>query len=192
MIAATAIALGLGSVVTAPASASLINVDFTGGGVTADVTLNVVGGQAISGTGALTDSAIGSGPLSMSLVTLTTLNVHNLGGGGLSYRFGGGTDLIGDTSMPISSNGLVFSVATPSTPNLQLGANIWWNGGESYTLFLAGNSLTQGGPIVYQGINGSVAISAVPLPGALPLFGAALIGLGAYGRRRAKKASVAV
>lgn len=35
----------------------------------------------------------------------------------------------------------------------------------------------------------SVSVSAVPLPGALPMFGAALVGLGGLAKRRAKKAA---
>jgi hypothetical protein len=33
------------------------------------------------------------------------------------------------------------------------------------------------------------AVSAVPIPGALPLFGSALIGIGALARRRTKKSA---
>ena len=43
----------------------------------------------------------------------------SLGGGNLSYRFGGGTDLIGDTAIPVDFMGPVFSVAT--SPNLDVG-----------------------------------------------------------------------
>jgi hypothetical protein len=182
-----AIAIGLAATSIGSAQASTIDVDFSGGGVTADLVLNVVGGQAISGTGVLTDSAISATAMSMSLVTLSTPTVSNLGGGGLSYRFGGGTDLIGDTSVPIDGDGLVFKVATPSSPALQLGANLWSNGGSSYTLFLAGNSLTGNGPIVYDPINGTASVSAVPVPAALPLFGSAVFGIAVAARRRVKK-----
>ena len=36
---------------------------------------------------------------------------------------------------------------------------------------------------------GNVSVSAVPLPAALPMFGAALVGLGGLARRRAKKSA---
>lgn len=38
-------------------------------------------------------------------------------------------------------------------------------------------------------VNGTFAVSAVPIPAALPLFGSVLAGLGAYGWRRAKKSA---
>src|ERR1700689_881071 len=92
---------------------------YTDGTLTATGTLDVSGTQALSGTGTVntTNGAL-SGPESLTLVTLSTPTVNNLGGGTLSYRFVGGTDLICDTvfnsSDPwVSTNGLVFLVGGP-------------------------------------------------------------------------------
>ena len=88
----------------------------------------------------------------MTLVTLSTTHVHDLGGGSLSYRFGGGTDLIGDTTAPIDGSGLVFSVNT--NPDLDVGFNLWSNNDGSFTGFIAGNSPAASQPIIYLGETG--------------------------------------
>ena len=77
----------------------------------------MVGGQAVNGSGELW-SSYWTGPAPMTLVNLSTTGVHDLGGGSLSYRFGGGTDLIGDTVAPIDGSGLVLTVNT--NPNLDV------------------------------------------------------------------------
>jgi PEP-CTERM motif len=170
-------------VLGAPAQASVIDFTFTGFGTSASGTLDIVGGQAIGGSGTI------SNPYSsdtLTLVTLSTPLVHDLGSGNLSYRFGGGTDLIGDTTFPIDSNGLVFIVNTPANPGLDLGFNIWSNGDGSYTGFLAGNSPTQGGPIIYDQFSVDAAFTAaVPEPStwAMMLLGFAGLGFMAYRRK---------
>jgi hypothetical protein len=156
---------------------SIYDWTFTGGGVTASGTLDVSGGQAVSGTGTIAGGGL-SGSESLTLVTLSTPGVNNLGGGNLSYRFGGGTDLIGDTvynsSAPyVDSNGLVFLVGGPGST----GFNLWSTGATSYTGFLASTSL-------YEGVGGTMTSTPVPLPAALPLFLFGVAALGALGRRR--------
>lgn len=165
------------------ANAAMYYFDFSASGVTATGTLDVVGGQAISGTGLITDPSFWTGADPMTLVTLSTPGVNNLGGGNLSYRFGGGTDLIGDTVFPIDGNGLVFTVANSSNPSLDLGFNIWSNGGGSYTGFLAGN----GG--IYNGYNGTF-VSSVPEPATWVMMMLGFAGLGIAGFRRTKKSNV--
>ena len=93
------------------ASATIEEFQFNSADVTASFSIDVVGGQAVNGGGELL-SRYWTGPASITLVTLSTLAVHDLGGGSLSYRFGGGTDLIGDTAAPIDGSGLVFTVNT--------------------------------------------------------------------------------
>ena len=79
--------------------------------ITASFSLDVIGGEAVNGGGELW-SPYWTGPAAMTLVTLSTTDVHDLGAGSLSYRFGGGTDLIGGTTAPIDASGLVFTVNT--------------------------------------------------------------------------------
>lgn len=175
------------------ANATTYAFNFTGsdgaGTATAVGTLDVVGGQAVSVTGTLR-SEFWTGADALTLVTLGTPGVNNLGGGNLSFRFGGGTDLIGDTAFPLDSQGLVFSVANPSNPALDLGFNLWSNGGASYTGFLAGNSPTLGGPIIYNSYNGAFTVSAVPEPSTWAMLMLGFAGLGFAGYRRSKARSV--
>ena len=167
-IIASAVVAGAVLVSFGPAaSATTYSFNFSadGGLVAASGTLDVSGGDATAGTGVLY-SPFWSGAETITLVTLSTPGVHDLGGGNLSYQFGGGTDLIGDTAFPIDGNGLVFLVSGPNNT----GFNIWSNGSSSpYTGFLASDTL-------YNGYNDGVfTASAAPVPG--PIVGAGLPGL---------------
>jgi len=182
LLAAVCICLVAGPTISA--ADTVYDWTYTDGTLSASGTLDVSGGQAISGTGTVntTNGAL-SGPESLTLVTESTPGVNNLGGGGLSYRFGGGTDLIGDTTFNssdpwVSSNGLVFLVGGPGDNGL----NIWANSsspGGSYTGFLAGTAN-------YEGTSGTftAVLAPVPLPAALPLLLSGIGGLGAMVRRR--------
>ena len=189
-LAASAIALGIAFAANAASSASY-EVDFSGsdarGAVTAQMFLNVVGGQVISGTGSITTGVQGSegwGTAGMTFLSSPTLST--------TYRFSGGTDLFqDDNAFPIDGNGIVFNVGTPVQDGFRQtggGFAIWSVGGDNYQAGLF--DFVNGGH-EYEVIGGSATVSAVPLPAALPLFGAAVVGLGWYGRRRAKKATAA-
>ena len=78
------------------ANATPLAFSFSSPGLNAAGLLDVIGNQAVSGTGTITGTSI-SGTQTLTLVTLATPGAHDLGGGRLSYRFGGGTDLLGDT-----------------------------------------------------------------------------------------------
>ncbi len=157
------------------ANATVEGFKFESADITAIFSFDVTGGQAVSGTGTLL-SPYWSGGDPMTLVTLSTPNVHNLGSGVLSYRFGGGTDLIGDTAVPIDSWGPVFIVNT--RPNLDVGFNVWLIGGNSYMGFIAGNA-----PI-YLGENGSVGSIPEPATWAMLGIGFAALGFAGYRARR--------
>jgi hypothetical protein len=124
----------------------------------------------------------------MTLVTLSTMDVHDLEEGSLSYRFGGGTDLIGDTAAPIDGSGLVFVVN--ANPNLDVGFNLWSNNNGSYTGFIAGNSPAAGQPIIYLGETG--ALTAVPEASAWAMMLAGFGGLGFAAFYRSRRRSVSV
>jgi PEP-CTERM motif len=165
------------------ASAAVEEFQFNSADITATFSIDVVGGQAVNGGGELW-SPYWTGPSSMTLVTLSTTDVHNLGGGSLSYRFGGGTDLIGDTAAPIDGSGLVFAVNT--NPDLDVGFNLWSNNDGSFTGFIAGNAPAAGQPIIYLGETGAVASAAVPEAStwAMMLAGFGGLGFAAFYRSR--------
>jgi hypothetical protein len=172
---------------SAPARASIIDFTITGDGVTATGTLDIEGGQAVSGSGSLSAPY---GADTLSLLTFSSPGVNDAGNGNFSYRFGGGTDLIGDTAFPIDGNGLIFAVSTPSDPGLDLGLNIWSTGGQTYAAFVAGNALPGAPPadIIYQQINDvSVTFTAaVPEPStwAMMILGFCGLGFMAYRRKQ--------
>jgi PEP-CTERM motif len=169
------------------ASAAIEEFQFNSADITATFSMDVVGGQAVNGSGELW-SPYWAGPSSMTLVTLSTTDVHDLGGGSLSYRFGGGTDLIGDTAAPIDGSGLVFSVNT--NPNLDVGFNLWSNNDGSFTGFIAGNSPAGGQPIIYLGETGAVASAAVPEASTWAMMLAGFGGLGFAAFYRSRRTSI--
>ena len=171
----------------AMASAAIEEFQFNSADIAAKFSLDVVGGQAVSGGGELS-SPYWTGPAAMTLVTLSTTDVHDLGGGSLSYRFGGGTDLIGDTAASIDGWGPVFTVNT--NPNLDVGFNVWNNGNGTYTGFIAGNSPAAGQPIIYLGETGAVALTAVPEASTWAMMLAGFGGLGFAAFYRSRRSSV--
>ena len=82
------------------------------------------------------------------------------------------------TSSPFSS--LLLSGITPGSLPIGSGDDIWIYG------VLPGNP----GYELVENISASVRVSAVPLPAALPLFGAALAGFGGLGWWRKRKTTV--
>jgi hypothetical protein len=85
-------------------SGSLDGYDYTG-----TLSLDVSGGQAVSGTGTLSIVGLNKAPL--VLITASTLGDENAPGVG--FRSNGGTDYFDlDQAYPISTNGLLFDVGT--------------------------------------------------------------------------------
>lgn len=183
LLAAAAVAAAL--LAPGMASAATEEFRFNSTDITASFSVDMVGGQAVDGSGELW-SRYWTGPAAMTLVTLSTTDVHDLGGGSLSYRFGGGTDLIGDTAAPIDGSGLVFAVNT--NPNLDVGFNLMNNGDGSYTGFIAGDSPAAGQPIIYLGETG--ALTAVPEASTWAMMLAGFGGLGFAAFYRSRRSSV--
>jgi hypothetical protein len=181
------IAAAVVAVPTMVSANSIYDWSYVDSAVSATGTLEVGGGQALNGTGTITSATYLGGTQSLTLVTLSTTNVHDLGGGHLSYRFGGGTDLIGDTTFNsgdpwLSDWGLVFTVGGSGNN----GFNIWADSasaGGSYTSFLAGNTNYRQGSGAF-----TATLAPVPLPAALPMLLSGLGGFGALARRRRKSA----
>ena len=185
LLVATAVAGAL--LAPSMASAAIEEFRFNSADIAAKFSIDVVGGQALNGGGELW-SSYWAGPATMTLVTLSTTNVHDLGAGFLSYRFGGGTDFIGDTAAaPIDDSGLVFTVNT--NPNLDVGFNLWNNGDGSYTGFIAGNPLTDGQPIY---LSERSALTAVPEASTWVMMLAGFGGLGFAAYRKAHSARTAL
>jgi hypothetical protein len=161
------------------ASASTVTLDVTGtitdvGNFTADVVLDVVGGQAISGTGSINILGMSSTPL----VLITPSTPGNEGSGGsVAFRDNGGTDIgYTDTAYPLI-NGLLFDVGT---------ATASWG---QYPLFAFGSdwSLFSGkvAGTYYYDESGTVSVAAVPEPStwAMMILGFAGVGFMAYRRK---------
>jgi hypothetical protein len=163
---------------TQAANASTVNFEFSGYGSSASGTLDVVGGVVQSGSGTISAPYANN---TLTLVTLATPGVTDAGGGTFSYRFGGGTDLIGDNILPLTGNGLVFIVNTPDYPGLDLGFNIWGNPDGSFTGFLAGNGVYTSFPI--QATFTTVAAVPEASTWAMLILGFAGIGFMAYRKR---------
>jgi hypothetical protein len=169
-----------------PATASTLTEDFSGslGGdaVSGSIALDVVSGQALSGTGTFT----GFGLIDVPIVLITTSTPGNEYSapplGPVGYRDNHGTDLFGaDTVIPIDSNGLLFDVDTSTA--------VW---GEFPLLAIAsgaGNSAFTGmvGGTEYYVYTGTLNLIATPLPATVYLFAAGLILIGFFNYRRKQR-----
>jgi hypothetical protein len=161
------------------ASASTVTLDVTGtitgvGNFTADVILDVVGGQAITGTGSINILGLSSAPL----VLITPSTPGNEGSGGsVAFRDNGGTDIgYTDTAYPLN-NGLLFDVGATTAS---------WG---QYPLFAFGSDWSFfSGKVAgtyYYNESGTASVSAVPEPSTwtMMILGFAGVGFMAYRRR---------
>jgi hypothetical protein len=167
------------AVAAGAARATTYSYTFTGGGVTATGTLDVIGGVAVAGSG--------TGTLSVGTSFNAPLYVTPLAS---DYRWGDGTDFSGtDNQVPIDTFGIVFGVNAPYSYGHGIGFAIWSNGAPaSYSYFLAGLDTIDGvSDRFYQGGDpeGTLSLSAVPEPATMGLIGSGLVGLGLVRRRRA-------
>lgn len=168
--------------VTPSANAATLTEDFSGSfGVNnffGNITLDVVGGQAISGTGTI--SILGLSGVPMVLITPSTPG-NESSPGPVGYRANDGTDFGGlNTIIPIDSIGLLFDV---NTTVASFGAFPLFNlaDGNNASAFTGNVGGTE-----YYVLLGTATITETPLPAALPLFagGLGVVGLLLRGKKR--------
>ena len=153
--------------------------------------LDVVNGQAVSGTGTFT----GFGLTNASLVLITTSTPYNeTSPGPVGFRGNDGTDLGQfDQAYPIDTDGLLFDVGTTTAAFGQFPLfGVANNGDNTYSAIFTGS--VNGVEHYAEVTSASVVVGTVPLPASAPMFGAALLALGAvsYGlKRKGKVASAA-
>jgi hypothetical protein len=176
-----AAALGTGSV----ASAATMIYDISGSEpnsstYTAQVTLDVVGGQAISGTGYINSSDV-AGPLALTLITASTpgVEINPFPGVPIGYRSNDGTDDGGDTVVPIDGLGWLFSVG-PNAPSPGGAAtfNPWSNGDGTYTAAFFGKLTPKSVDNWGWGAASLTAVAGVPEPATWAMM---LVGFGGLG-----------
>lgn len=172
----------LGAAMMSPASAAtvvdLISGSF-GSGVgdfSGQITLDVVAGQAISGSGEITFSSLGISNTPIVLITASTPGVETPI---IGFRANDGTDLLGaNTNFPLDSTGLLFDVGTTTPAN-----------GQFPLLNLAsgpGNSVFDGvvNGTTFFDVLGTANISAVPEPSTWAMLILGFCGLGFMAYRR--------
>jgi hypothetical protein len=194
---AVAAALIVGATLGVPAANANVIYNFGGDfgppAFTATVSLNVVGGQALSGTGTIT---FGANNFDLTLITLTTDGGNGNYGGQTGFRDNHGTDIFGgDTAIPVDGNGLIFAISNnPLWGQDALFAA--WDKGDGTLAFLISGTLANVFDVWVKTSVGSgdmaltgSELSQTPLPAALPLFAGGLGALGLLGWRRKKKAA---
>jgi hypothetical protein len=194
---AVAAAVIVGATLGVPAANANVIYNFGGDfgppAFTATVSLNVVGGQALSGTGTIT---FGANNFDLTLITLTTDGGNGNYGGQTGFRDNHGTDIFGgDTAIPVDGNGLIFAISNnPLWGQDALFAA--WDKGDGTLAFLISGTLANVFDVWVKTSVGSgdmaltgSELSQTPLPAALPLFAGGLGALGLLGWRRKKKAA---
>jgi hypothetical protein len=194
---AVAAAVIVGATLGVPAANANVIYNFGGDfgppAFTATVSLNVVGGQALSGTGTIT---FGANNFDLTLITLTTDGGNGNYGGQTGFRDNHGTDIFGgDTAIPVDGNGLIFAISNnPLWGQDALFAA--WDKGDGTIAFLISGTLADVFDVWVKTSVGSgdmaltgSELSQTPLPAALPLFAGGLGALGLLGWRRKKKAA---
>jgi hypothetical protein len=190
-----ALAMAAALLCTGPAAnASTVTYNFSGNfppSFTATVALDVVGGQAVNGTGTIT---FGADTFDLSLITLTTDNGNGNYGGTTGFRDNHGTDIFGgDTTIPIDSNGLIFAISNNPVREQDALFAAWADASGGFTFLISG-TLASVFDVYYeetQGagtILGSGNLSSTPLPPAWTMLIGGLVGLGFIAYRQKKNA----
>jgi hypothetical protein len=175
------------------ANASIQNLSISGSldghAYTGELSLDVSGGQAVSGTGTLSILGLNKAP-----VVLITASTPGNEGGPIGFRANDGTDYFDlDQAYPISTNGLLFDVGTTTA---QWGLHplfAIWSEGTGYAAAFTGNV----GGTEYYNLQGSAmasATGAVPEPStwAMGLLGFGGLGLMGWRKSRRNRLVVAI
>jgi hypothetical protein len=169
-----------------------ISGNLDGQAYTGELSLDVSGGLAVSGTGMLSILGLHNAPL--VLITSTTPGNEGVGGS-IGFRGNDGIDYFDlDQAYPISSNGLLFDVGTTTAEwGLHPLFAIWSEGNDSYGAAFSGNVAG----IEHYNLQGSAmasAAGAVPEPSTWAMFGLGFGALGLMGwkKSRANRLAVAV
>lgn len=183
-LATTALVVGASQA----ASAATVIVPISGaigstGTFTATLNLDVVNGQALSGTGTINLLSYVNAPVSL-ITTYTPGNNNTSASAPVGFRANNGTDYFGlDTAYPFSTNGLLFAVDTTTptpggSPLLALYSNGDGTFGAQFTGFVNG--------VEYYNQSGSFSVAAVPEPAtwAMMLVGFGIMGAAMRYRRR--------
>jgi hypothetical protein len=188
---ATAVGILLGA---SAAQAATVVDNFSGtfgngvGAVSGQITLDVVAGKAISGSGFIDISNLALSNAPLVLITTSTPGNETAGGPAypVGFRANDGTDLFGlDQKFPLDTAGLLFDVGTATA--------VWGKYPLINLASGAGNSVFDGkvGGTEYYVAFGTVGLSsAVPEPStwAMMLIGFAGLGFASY--RRAKLSGI--
>ena len=185
----------LASLVAMPAIATTTLLTATGNIAGSDYTaylnLDVVNGQAQSGTGTFTFLSYTNAPI--TLITTSTPGNETAGGAQypVGFRANDGTDLFGaDQAYPLTIGGLLFAINTTSpTPRASPLLNLYSDNGTLRSLF-TGNV---GGREIYAATGtltiAPTATGAVPEPATWAMMLVGFGGMG-YAMRRNRKAAV--
>ena len=162
-----------------------ISGNLDGHAYTGELSLDVSGGLAVSGTGTLSILGLNNAPL----VLITTSTPGNEGGP-IGFRANDGTDYL-DQAYPISTNGWLFDVGTTTArwgldPLFAI-----WSEGTGYAAAFTGNV----GGTEYYNLQDSATASAtgaVPEPSTWAMLGIGFAGLGLAGWRKSRTNRLAV
>jgi PEP-CTERM motif len=189
---AALIAIAAPGVANAAVENLAISGSLDGHGYTGTLSLDVNGGQAVSGTGTLSILGLNNAPI--VLITASTPGASGYPNNLIGYRGNDGTDYFDlDQAYPISANGLLFDVGTTTAEWGLHPLFAIWSEGTGYAAAFTGNV----GGAEYYNLQGSAmasATGAVPEPStwAMGLLGFGGLGLLRWRKSRTNRLALAV